>query len=74
MAEKKKSKEEQIDIENISIEDGFAKLNELLGLMESEDVGLEGSFDLYKQGVDLVKVLNSKLDTVEGKLTEVEEG
>jgi len=61
MAEKKKSKEEQIDIENISIEDGFAKLNELLGLMESEDVGLEGSFDLYKQGVDLVKVLNRSL-------------
>lgn len=58
-------------MENISIEEGFSKLNALLDSMEAEDIGLEASFDLYKQGVELVKLLNGKLDDVEGKLNEV---
>ena len=58
---------------DITIEEGFAQLNELLRKMESNEVGLEASFDLYKEGVALVRTLNSKLDDVEGKLTEVEE-
>ena len=41
--------------------------------MESNEVGLEDSFELYKEGVALVQTLNGKLDDVEGKLTEVEE-
>ena len=59
------------NITNISIEDGFQRLNELLNNMEADDIGLEASFDLYKQGVELVKVLNGRLDDVEGKLNEV---
>ncbi len=70
MAAKKKNTVEE-NIDNITIEDGFLKLNELLNSMEAEDIGLEASFDLYKQGVELVKVLNGKLDDVEGKLNEV---
>ena len=58
---------------DITIEEGFEQLNELLRKMESNEVGLEDSFDLYKEGVALVQTLNSKLDDVEGKLTEVEE-
>lgn len=74
MATRSKSAEKNTDNgQEITIEEGFARLNELLKIMESEDVGLEGSFDLYKQGVELVKILNSKLDDVEGKLTEVED-
>ena len=57
----------------ITIEEGFLKLNELLTDMESEDIGLEASFELYTQGVELVKILNSKLDDVEGKLNQVSE-
>lgn len=56
---------------NITIEDGFAKLNGLLEEMESDNIGLEASFELYTQGIELVKVLNSKLDDVEGKLNQV---
>ena len=73
MAARKKSEDNVMATKDITIEEGFDKLNELLKLMESEDIGLEGSFDLYKQGVELVKILNGKLDQVEGKLTEVEE-
>jgi exodeoxyribonuclease VII small subunit len=59
--------------QDITIEEGFEQLNELLRKMESNEVGLEASFDLYKEGVALVQTLNSKLDDVEGKLTEVED-
>lgn len=59
--------------QDITIEEGFEQLNELLKKMESNEVGLEASFDLYKEGVALVQTLNSKLDDVEGKLTEVED-
>lgn len=78
LSQKNKSKENKSienntdnSMENISIEEGFSKLNALLDSMEAEDIGLEASFDLYKQGVELVKLLNGKLDDVEGKLNEV---
>ncbi len=70
MAAKKKNTVDE-NIDNISIEDGFKRLNELLSEMETEDIGLEASFDLYKKGVELVRTLNGKLDDVEGKLNEV---
>lgn len=63
---------EEEEKNNITIEDGFTQLNELLRLMENEDTGLEDSFDLYQKGVELVKMLNEKLDNVEGKLTEAD--
>lgn len=63
---------ETVDSE-LTIEQGFGKLNQLLNDMEAEDIGLEASFDLYKQGIELVKTLNGKLDDVEGKLNEVSE-
>ena len=63
---------EEEEKNNITIEDGFTQLNELLRLMENEDTGLEDSFDLYQKGVELVKMLNDKLDNVEGKLTEAD--
>ena len=72
MAKKEGILEGTID-KDITIEEGFGKLNELLANMESENIGLEASFDLYKQGIELVKTLNSKLDDVEGKLHEVSE-
>lgn len=74
MEEEKKTRrrKDENKEDNMTIEQGFEKLNELLRLMESEDTGLEDSFDLYQKGVELVKTLNGKLDKVEGKLTEVD--
>ncbi len=69
----KKEATEGIENKDITIEEGFEKLNGLLAEMESDSIGLEASFELYKQGIELVKVLNGKLDDVEGKLTEVSE-
>lgn len=70
MAAKKKETVDEV-IDNITLEDGFLKLNELLNGMEDENIGLEASFELYKQGVELIRTLNGKLDTVEGRLNEI---
>ena len=41
--------------------------------MEDGEVGLEDSFELYKEGVAMVQTLNNKLSEVEGRLVEVED-
>lgn len=57
----------------ISIEEGFENLQNILAKMENKDVTLEESFNLYNEGVVLVKELNEKLANVEGKLNIINE-
>ena len=57
----------------ISIEEGFENLQNILTKMENRDVTLEESFNLYNEGVVLVKELNEKLADVEGKLNIINE-
>lgn len=56
-----------------TIEEGFEKLNTILSKMDSSDVSLEETFELYNAGLKLVKELNEKLSEVESKLTIVNE-
>ncbi len=56
-----------------SIEEGFLKLNSILEQMDSSEVSLEDSFNLYNDGILIVKELNEKLSDVEAKLTVVNE-
>ena len=69
---KKKTEENEINNESVTIEEGFAKLQSILEQMDREGVSLENSFDLYKQGLSMVKDLNSRLKEVEEKITIVE--
>ena len=69
---KKKTEENEINNETVTIEEGFAKLQSILEQMDREGVSLEDSFDLYKQGLSMVKDLNSRLKEVEEKITIVE--
>lgn len=69
---KKKTEENEINNESVTIEEGFAKLQSILEQMDREGVSLEDSFDLYKQGLSMVKDLNSRLKEVEEKITIVE--
>lgn len=57
----------------ITIEEGFEELNVILGKMDSSDVSLEETFELYNNGLKLVKELDGKLSEVESKLTIVNE-
>lgn len=68
MAEKKeKSLEEQ------SLEEIFSDLEQTIKKMEEGEISLEESFQLYHQGMDMLKACNSKIDKVEKKLLLLDE-
>ena len=51
-----------------SLETVFGQLDEIVEQLEAEDVSLENSFALYHKGMDLLKVCNEKIDTIEKKM------
>ncbi len=51
--------------EKVTLEERFANVEEIIGQMESGDVSLDQSFELYKQGLAEVKAANSMLDEIE---------
>lgn len=59
--------------EEKSIEDTFAELDLLARKLEDKETPLEESFRLYRQGMELLKDLNGRLDTVEKKMLQMNE-
>lgn len=55
----------------ISLEASFNKLDEIINELEGEDVTLERSFALYKEGIELVENCQSEIDMVEKKVLEL---
>ena len=55
MSEKKKE----------NLEEMFKDLEELIGKMENEEITLEQTFDLYNNGMELLKKCNLSIDEVE---------
>ncbi len=58
--------------EELTIEQAFEKLDKLIENMETE-IPLEESFSMYKEGIELIKLCNEKLDKVEKKIMILEE-
>lgn len=56
------------ELDNLSLEEAFAKIEELMENMSSDTVTLEDSFTLYKDGMELLKACSDKIDTVEKKV------
>ncbi len=56
-----------------SLETVFGQLDEIVEKLEAEDVSLEDSFALYHKGMDLLKVCNEKIDTIEKKMMILDE-
>lgn len=54
--------------EEITIEETFDQLEEVLKQMEAKEISLEGSFACYERGMKLVKACNDKLDKVEKQI------
>ena len=54
MSEKKKE----------NLEEMFKDLEELIGKMENEEITLEQTFDLYNNGMELLKKCNLSIDEV----------
>ncbi len=48
-----------------TLEENFERLEALTEKMESGELSLEKMYALYKEGIELVKECNKKIDTVE---------
>jgi exodeoxyribonuclease VII small subunit len=66
----KQDKKIGLTMENndMTIEEGFKSLDEMIDKLEGDDISLEESFKIYENGMKLLKVINDKIDTVEKKM------
>ena len=56
-----------------SLEEVFEHLDVIVVKLEETDVSLENSFQLYHEGMELLKICNDKIDTVEKKMLMLDE-
>ena len=54
--------------EEITIEESFGRLDEILDKMEDQETGLEESFRLYEEGLRLIRRAEGAIDRVEKKI------
>jgi exodeoxyribonuclease VII small subunit len=57
----------------MTIEESFARLDEMVRALESDEISLEDSFTLYEEGMKLLRDVNGRIDEVEKKIRKVEE-
>ncbi|MED9904224.1 MAG: exodeoxyribonuclease VII small subunit [Lachnospiraceae bacterium] len=55
----------------MSLEEKFAKLEETVKKLEAEDISLEESFRIYKEGMELLKQCNADIDKVEKQVLQL---
>lgn len=48
-----------------SLEENFARLEELIGQLDRDDIPLEEAFKAYSQGMAVLKQCNDQIDRVE---------
>ncbi len=51
-----------------SVEENFAVLDEMVQKLESSDTSLEESFQIYQNGMKLLKEVNATIDRYEKKI------
>ena len=59
--------------ENRTIEEAMEALDQIAKLLESNEITLEESFQIYKEGMELLQYCSSKIDTVEKKMLQMNE-
>ena len=64
---------DKTNFEELTLEEAFEQLDELIEKMEDSELPLEESFELYKNGVSLVEVCNKKIEKVECDIKKVTE-
>lgn len=69
MEEKKTAETEN----GINLEASFEKLDEMLNELESPDISLEESFQIYQEGMRLLKQCNEFIDRVEKNVLKLNE-
>ena len=59
--------------ENRSIEEAMEALYQIAKRLESNEITLEESFKIYKEGMELLQYFSRKIDTVEKKMLQMNE-
>ena len=57
----------------LTLDEPFEKLETAIGKLEQEDISLEESFRLYKEGMKLIQSCNDKIDKVEKEVLKLNE-
>lgn len=52
----------------LTLNEAFAKLEEVTRRLEAADISLEESFAVYQEGMQLIKYCNESIDKVEKKV------
>lgn len=58
---------------NVSLEERFENIEEIIGAMETGDVTLDQSFELYKNGLEEIRAANAILDSMEKAMLKLNE-
>lgn len=67
------SKEEKKALEEYSLEENFARLEETIEQLESDELPLEEAFAAYRAGMDILKQCSSQIDRVEKQVMKLNE-
>lgn len=59
--------------EELTLEQTFEMLEDTIGKLEQEDIPLEESFRLYKEGMRLIQSCNDRIDKVEKEVLKLNE-
>ena len=55
----------------ITFEAAMQRLNEIIQILESNQIVLEDSINLFQEGVELSKICSQKLENIENKVAQV---
>ena len=67
--EQKKGQDEQ----ELSLEEAFVQIEEVIAHLETEEITLEESFQEYNRGMQLLQHCNNAIDRVEKKVLQINE-
>ncbi|MDD8048799.1 MAG: exodeoxyribonuclease VII small subunit [Thomasclavelia sp.] len=58
-------------MENITYEQAMKRLEEIVEKLESNEVSLDESIDLFQEGMNLTKICNKKIEGIEKKVAKI---
>ncbi len=61
------------DNQELSLEEAFEKIEEVIAHLETEEITLEESFQEYNRGMQLLQHCNNAIDRVEKKVLQINE-
>lgn len=65
--------EEKEGLEELSLEENFARLEETIEKLEDDDIPLEDAFRAYSEGMAILKRCNDQIDRVEKQVLKLNE-